>query len=71
MTHWPTPWHLDSIHSVEQALILVLLLAPFLALWVVSIVRSRQERRDAEDAPTRDLRSAGERNSRAGVDPAP
>ena len=49
MTHsGPTAWHLGEVHSVEQALILVLLLAPFLALWIVSVVRRRGEQREAD-----------------------
>ena len=56
MTHtWSTAWHLGSVHSLEQALILVLLLAPFLALWIVSVVRRRQEARlPADEAAERD-----------------
>ncbi len=51
MTHsQATAWHLDSIHSVEQALTLVLALAPFLVLWVVLVVRRRREQREATAA---------------------
>ena len=51
MTHSePTAWHLGEVHSVEQALILVLLLAPFLALWIVSVVRRRGEQGGADAA---------------------
>ncbi len=69
MTHtWPTAWHLGSVHSVEQALILVLLLAPFLALWIVSVVRRRQDARLADEAAGPESSRTGVPTSRSGLD---
>jgi hypothetical protein len=51
-----TPWHLGSLHPVEQALTIVLAFGPFLLLGIVVAVRRRQDARDeaAEGAAARE-----------------
>lgn len=66
---WSTAWHIDSVRSVEQALILVLLLAPFLALWIVSAVRRRAVAREAEELPGPESSVSGAPRARSTVEP--
>jgi cytochrome c-type biogenesis protein CcmH/NrfF len=49
-----TPWHLGTLHPVEQALTVLLAFGPFLVLGVVVVVRRRQDARE-EEASERDV----------------
>jgi hypothetical protein len=41
-----TPWHLGSLHPVEQVLTIVLAFGPFLLLGVVIVVQRRRDARE-------------------------
>lgn len=41
-----TPWHLGTLHPVEQALTVVLAFGPFVLLGIVVVVRRRQDARE-------------------------
>lgn len=41
-----TPWHLGSLHPVEQLLTIVLAFGPFLLLGAVIVVQRRRDARD-------------------------
>jgi len=43
-----TPWHLGPVHPLEQALTVVLAIAPFVVLGIVIAVRRRHDARDGE-----------------------
>jgi len=46
-----TPWHLGTLHPVEQFLTVVLAFGPFLILGAVIVVQRRKDaREEAEDA---------------------
>jgi hypothetical protein len=45
-----TPWHLGSLHPVEQVLTVVLAFGPFLILGVVIVVQRRRDAREEGDA---------------------
>ncbi len=42
------PYHLGSLHPVEQALTIVLAFGPFIVLGLVIAIRRRQDRLDEE-----------------------
>lgn len=48
-----TPWHLGTLHPVEQALTIVLAFGPFVLLGGVIVVQRRKDaREEAEEAAT-------------------
>jgi len=44
------PWHLGSLHPVEQVLTVVLAFGPFLLLGVVVVVQRRRDAREESEA---------------------
>jgi len=60
-----TPWHLGTLHPVEQALTVVLAFGPFVLLGIVVAVRRRQDARDeaAEEAAEQAAEQAAERTA--------
>ncbi|WP_183098774.1 hypothetical protein [Nocardioides pelophilus] len=40
------PWHLGTLHPIEQALTVVLAFGPFVLLGIVVLVRRRQDARE-------------------------
>ena len=56
------PWHLGSLHPVEQALTIVLAFGPFVLLGIVIVY---QRRRDARE----EAEEQAEAQARAGAEP--
>ena len=58
-----TPWHLGSLHPVEQVLTIVLAFGPFLLLGVVIVVQRRRDAREEAAGAAEAADGAGDPDS--------
>ncbi len=49
-----TPWHLGTLHPVEQVLTIVLAFGPFLLLGAVIVIQRRKDAREDAEAGSRE-----------------
>lgn len=52
------PWHLGSLHPVEQALTVVLAFGPFVLLGIVIVVQRRRDAREEAEEQAREQEQA-------------